>query len=178
MTSRLNPMHPLDALYSACQRYPGGIEALAARLGSTRAVMYNKLRQQVDTHRVGFSDELTRILHVLQDAGVPDWSAALHALCWQHGHVAVSLPDELELADEDVLDVLTGLIGSLGEVATRLRQWRDARAGQRHVPSHQVQALHQQIQAAMVQLVLLDERLTDDFSARDDLDAALARGRR
>jgi len=92
MTIAPIPMHPLDELYQACRKYPGGIDALADRMGTTRAMLYNKLRQGVRSHYIHFDDELSEILFCLQETKVPDATRALEAICWRHGMLAIPAP--------------------------------------------------------------------------------------
>lgn len=92
MTCHYSPQSPLDALYIAARKYPGGIEALAPRLDVSAQTLYKMLRRDVTTHRLSF-DLFEQIIDLLSSAGMADAAAMpLQALCWSQGHVAVRLP--------------------------------------------------------------------------------------
>ncbi|WP_188379590.1 phage regulatory CII family protein [Oxalicibacterium faecigallinarum] len=84
-------MNQHDALYKAARNYPGGVEALAKRMGISAAVLYSKLRPGCDTHHVSF-EQVSEITDHLVEARVPNALQALQALTWRHGMVAISLP--------------------------------------------------------------------------------------
>lgn len=113
----------MDALYRACRDYPGGIEALSARMGKKSHVMYSKLRRQVETHRIGYDEELSEILFCLEEARVQDWASTLHAFCARHNHIAVPIPT---LGDDEDHASLTALILNTmtkqGEVAAEINK--------------------------------------------------------
>ena len=165
MTVKLDSLHPLDALYRAAQQYPGGIEALAQRLGMHKATLYNKLRQQATTHRIGFSEELSEILFCLAGANVPGWAAALHAICWRHGHVVVPISTELGLEDDELFRMVCKMMQTMGQVATLLPN--AVTANQRDFA-----AADESIEKCMGTLALLRERLLDARAKADDAGTA------
>jgi hypothetical protein len=87
-TSQTN-MH--DALYNTARKYPGGVEALAFRIGTSAAVLYNKLRRQVDTHHTSFEESVI-LQEAAAEAGRADAYDALHSYAWRLGHIALQLP--------------------------------------------------------------------------------------
>lgn len=93
MTVALDLTHPLDALYAAARRYPGGIEALAARMQTHPQTLYKKFRQGVESHQLHFDGELSEILFCLAEAGVAGWADVIKVFCWRHGFVAVAVPE-------------------------------------------------------------------------------------
>jgi hypothetical protein len=114
-------MHPLDALYRACRSYPGGVEALARRLGVSPATLYNKLRQQMVTHHVHFDTELSEILFCLRDANVTGWDDVLHAFCWRHGYLAVPVPNAV-MTDDAVTSAICRSVKEHGEAIAQIGQ--------------------------------------------------------
>jgi hypothetical protein len=96
MTYGTRPLHPLDELYDACKRYPGGMEALATRL-QIRSVktLYKKLSPTATDFHLGYPDELDAVLRCLEEGRVADWDSTIHAFCWRHGGVFVRLPEEI-----------------------------------------------------------------------------------
>lgn len=73
-------MDPLDALYLTAHEYPGGVEALARRMGRSPAALRQALLRRYTTHKVQFEDFI-RILDLTGDL------RALHALCGRHGGI-------------------------------------------------------------------------------------------
>ena len=51
MTRRYSDTNQHDALYKVARAYPGGLEALAARMGMSVNVLRNKLAPGIDTDR-------------------------------------------------------------------------------------------------------------------------------
>jgi len=107
-----------DALYNLARKYPGGVEAIAHRLGMSSAVLRSKLRRQVDTHHVSV-EEFSDILEKCQEAKLQEWSSPLHALCWRHGHVAVQMPTGVG-SDAALTDLICRAFKENGDVADRI----------------------------------------------------------
>lgn len=151
MTYRLTEMHPLDALYQACRKYPGGVEALAGRLGMRNPmVLYSKLRQQVDTHHVNFDGELSEIIFCLRDANVPGWDNVLHAFLWRHGFLAVEVPTTT--VDDDAMT--SAICASVQEHAEAIsaigKSLKDGK-----VTSKELDSIDKEIEEAMTALAQL-----------------------
>lgn len=112
-------MSPNDALYLAARSYPGGIEALAVRLGVSVHVLYKQLRPEVDTHLVSF-DRALMILEMLEGAGRKDMAeAVIDSVLWRFDRVAVELPD-VEASAGSLLRQLTRVTGRVGDLASDL----------------------------------------------------------
>lgn len=156
MTCKPVPLHPLDALYQAARKYPGGIEALACRLNMSYDTLRKKLRHQVETHILGYDAELSEILHCLEDARVEGWDATLHALCWRHGGMFLPMPST-QLEDDDVLAV--SLAESVKEhaeaVAAIGESLRPDRDGKRRIDANELRGIDQQIEEAVAALLML-----------------------
>lgn len=120
MACELKALHHLDALYRSCKAYPGGVEALAARLAIKPSTLYSKLRQRIDTHRVGFSEELSEILFCLAEAQVPDWQAPVHALAWRHGMLAVDLPAQVLGSNEELAVLICDTVRRQGDAVAMI----------------------------------------------------------
>lgn len=84
MTCALNKLNPLDALKLACNDYPGGVEALAMRIGMVPGVLRNKLSHDVSTHHINYPDQVSNILDCLREAKVDHWDAPLQAFAYRH----------------------------------------------------------------------------------------------
>ena len=116
MTLRYSEMNQHDVLYLKARAYPGGVEALAQRMGKTPSVMYNKLRPGIHTHLVSF-EEVSEILELCVEAGVDDPLHPLQAMNWRHGLVAFPIPDIECHSDEDLTQIVYKVMQKAGEVA-------------------------------------------------------------
>lgn len=93
-----------DALYVAARSYPGGLNALGARLGMSPNVLRNKLRREIDTHHVTV-EEANLVCEFLADVGLREHAERfLQAYLAPLGMVAVRLPDTY--ANTDMRDLL------------------------------------------------------------------------
>ena len=94
VTKALNPMHPADALYAACRRYPSGIKGLAERRDTTPARLYEALDKDNPRNRgFVFGDELDDLIDQLRAANTPRWTDVMQAFCYRHGGVFVYVSD-------------------------------------------------------------------------------------
>lgn len=108
MTCEYKNINPDDAIYNLARAYPGGIEALAQRMGRPAQTLRKQLMPGVDTHHLS-PDDFDYIIELCNEARMPSAFVPLHAKCWRLSHVAVRLPscdtDAQELF-QDVLDML------------------------------------------------------------------------
>jgi hypothetical protein len=94
MTCRYNEINQHDALYTAARAYPGGVEALAGRMGISVNVLYKKLRPAVETHHISY-EEVSEIIELLETAGkAGSAELALAAFNWRHSRISIRLPDQ------------------------------------------------------------------------------------
>jgi hypothetical protein len=119
MTFRYNEINQHDALYVLARAYPGGVEALAQRMGRSPNVLYNKLRPQIETHRVTF-EEATEIAELCFAANVPDAERHFDAAEARLGRVAYRLPQLDSLTDVELSNVMLQAVGGVGDIATAL----------------------------------------------------------
>lgn len=153
MTYKLNDVHPLDALYRACKAYPGGVEGLAARLKMQPSTLYKKLRQQVDTHHLGYDEELSEILFCLAESKVPGWDDTLHSLCWRHGLLAVQVP-LAGSGHEQLTSMILTSVTDQGEVAAAISE---ALANDQQVDSAEFARIDMAIERSMTDMAALRE---------------------
>lgn len=118
MTCRLDQRNPMDALYDRAKKYPGGIEALASRLGVSAKGLYNKFEHNNDTHHLRH-DEFESTIALLAAANVPDAFAPLRALCWRFDHVGVHVPSLSTVPDSDLARDVVRVAAETGDVARR-----------------------------------------------------------
>lgn len=101
MTIQRSERSPEDVLYELASSYPGGVEALAGRLGISPRVLYKKLSASVPD-RAPTTKEFSQIIDMAQDANCVKALDPLHALCWRHGGVFISL-DEIGMDSDECI---------------------------------------------------------------------------
>lgn len=116
MTCKYSEINQHDALYTIARNYPGGIEALAQRMGKTVPVMYNKLRPGIQTHYASF-EEATEIIELCVDAGNEDAMLPAHAFAWRLSHVMLPVPRMTEARTEDLTQTVCRTMKEMGDVA-------------------------------------------------------------
>lgn len=159
MTIELNKLNPLDALKLACNHYPGGVEALAARIGMSTAVMRNKLSQAVTTHHLNYPDQVSDILDCLRDAKVGNWDATLHAFAYRHGCMLVKIPQgECEFTSNELAELVCKLMTEVGQVAQSISQ---AFADDMQVSSREFARFDIEVQEALTAISALREKMRE-----------------
>lgn len=154
MTCRYNEINQHDALYLAARKYPGGVEALAQRLGMHAGTLYNKLRPGVTTHIVSF-EELSHILELLEDAGVPEAEQVFDAFLWRHGRVAMRLP-HASITDDQLLSGVLQMLQCEGELA---REISSALSNDGKISDKEYSEIDNDLQKSIEALVSLRERV-------------------
>lgn len=171
MTIKTDERHPLDVLYRTCKRYPGGIEALAARLDMKVDTLYKKLRSQVETHHIGFDGELSEILFCLAEAKVEGWADVLRVFCWRHAHIAIPMPDLSGCDDGQLFEMVLKVVKENGDVANALAQATSgSNERERQISSDELAMIDLQVSEAVAALASLLDR------ARASHEAAKAKG--
>lgn len=117
MTYAYSEMNQHDALYMSVRAYPGGVEAMAQRLGKSSAVLYSKLRPGVDTHHISF-EEAAEIVELCAQAHVPNAFAALHAFNWRLSHACFPVPVELDANPAELIQNVCRAVKEFGDVAS------------------------------------------------------------
>lgn len=121
-----------DAFYRTVHDYPGGCESLAPRMGMTPAVLRNKANPNTTQNVVTLRDADMAI-------GLTGDFRLLHALCANHGHVAIPVEAEGHAGDLAVLELVTQVWAANGNVGAavdatladgrvELREIKDVRA--------------------------------------------------
>ena len=116
MTRRYSDMNQHDALYKVARAYPGGLEALAARMQISVNVLRNKLAPGIETHYPSF-EELSQIVEHCQQAGVKDAHLPLHALLSRHGMAAFIVPEPDITSNDDLSQTVCRVMSRVGDVA-------------------------------------------------------------
>ncbi|MFZ6815078.1 phage regulatory CII family protein [Undibacterium sp. Rencai35W] len=116
MTRKYSDMNQHDALYKVARAYPGGLEALAARLEVSVNVLRNKLAPGIESHYPSF-EELSQIVELCRQAGVKDALLPLHALLGRHGMAAFVVPEPDQISDDDLSQTVCRVMSQVGSVA-------------------------------------------------------------
>ena len=112
MTLRKDPMDQLSALYLVAQKYPGGVPALAVRLGVAASTLYAQLRGDEPLQ----VDRQDAILHFARQARVANWTQPLHAKAHEHGGIFVELAD-LPVASDALTQSMLLAVKEFGDLA-------------------------------------------------------------
>ncbi|MES2787641.1 MAG: phage regulatory CII family protein [Pseudomonadota bacterium] len=108
-------MNVADAFYRTVHAAVGGCESLASRLGMSVAVLRNKANPNNAGNKVTL-DEADRIMGLTEDYSV------LHSLALNHGYVCVKVEAAATSSDMAVLELVTKVMGTNGEVGSLVYQ--------------------------------------------------------
>lgn len=108
-------MSPQDAFHQTIHGAPGGCEALAVRLNMSAAVLRNKANPTCVGNKVTLEDA-DRVMGLTGDHGV------LHALAKGHGFVCVKVEDSATASDMAVLELVTQVWSTNGEVGAEVNR--------------------------------------------------------
>lgn len=108
-------MNPKDAFHKTVHAAPGGVEALAVRMGMTAAVLRNKANPNHSYNRPTLDD-------VDLAMGITGDHSVLHALAQNHGFVCVRMEQEGSASDQAVLEMIARIWQGEGEVGTEVNQ--------------------------------------------------------
>lgn len=156
MTKAYQQMSVADALYTAARRYPGGIEALAARMGKSPNVLRSKLKPDVDTHHLTL-EETMQIIELL-DVTVPTAAdLAIKAISYRLARVVVrhsGIDSDHSSLEQQTLAVagLTGLLAADVAVETAMSKGKP-------LPKKAVDTLNSDIARALDALFLLKDSI-------------------
>jgi uncharacterized membrane protein YebE (DUF533 family) len=106
-------MNALDAFHSTVHSYPGGCEALAARMGIVPAVLRNKANPNFEHNKPTLADAD----HVMALSGN---FAVLHALAQNHGHVAVQVEAGAAPSETAIVEAFTQVWIASGQVGAEV----------------------------------------------------------
>lgn len=167
MRHQYSDINQHDVLYSVARAYPGGIEALAPRMGMTAPVLRNKLRPGVDTHYMSF-EQVSLLLELVEEANVANAKLPIRAFCWRHGMVALDMAriKGVPQTDADLNRAYGNVLNELGDIS---KKFGEALADG-HVSHTEMDALElefeQLVGAAMHFREMLLERTAHDSGVR------------
>ncbi|MFZ3286208.1 MAG: phage regulatory CII family protein [Telluria sp.] len=140
-------MNVQDAFYQTVHGAAGGCESLAVRLGMSSAILRNKANVHSVTNKP-MLDDADRIMGITGDHSI------LHALAANHGYVCVRVPDDVDASDMAVLEMVTKVWTTNGEVGAEVNKaLADGRITRREV---------EQVRAAVKRA----ERALEEVTAR------------
>lgn len=140
-------MNYKDAFHKTVHSTPGGVEALAVRMGYTTGLLRNKANPNSTTN-VLTMDDASRVMEITGDYSV------LHALAEQHGFTLTKV-DEAPSTDMAVLENVTHIWQRLGDVASEVHDTlKDGK-----VEPHEVAAVRAAVFKAFRPMMQLIERL-------------------
>jgi hypothetical protein len=116
MTRKYLDMNQHDALYKVARSYPGGIEALAQAMGISVNVLRNKLAPTIASHYPSF-EEVSAVVDLCHQAGVPEAHMPLHALLTRHGMAAFVVPMPESIGSDDLSQTVCKVMSQVGAVA-------------------------------------------------------------
>lgn len=153
MTHRIDEMNVLDAAFMAAREYPGGIEALAARLGTYSRVLRKKLATSGETRNLTL-DEFSELIDRCEEARGRSALLPMRALAWRHGGVFIRLP-EPERVDSDAF--LAEIIHTAREQGDVIREIEWALADDGKLDARELARVERKIHEAIsAQLALLE----------------------
>jgi hypothetical protein len=115
MTYHYGQISQHDCLYTAARAYPGGIEALAQRMGTSAGVLYKKLSPGVSSHYPSY-EEATVVMELCRGAGVPEALSAHDAQSFRLGKICIDIPhtDEGDIDVEEIQRLVFKAVSQLG----------------------------------------------------------------
>ena len=143
-------MNVLDAAYSTGHDYPGGCESLAPRIGVGAAVLRNKLNPNTQTHHLTLV-EADRMMAAAEDYRI------LHALALNHSHVCIKVDSDMPASDLAVLELVTHVWRSNGDVGSAVDDTLSDGLVERHEIARVEEAIYRTQQAMNAMLLRLKE---------------------
>lgn len=105
----------LDAAFHTAHDFPGGVPALAQRMGDVSPnVLNKKITPKIETHHLRL-DESVKMQSISGDFRI------LQAMAFSLNHVAIALPDIPELGDMGLLDGYMNIMRKFGELSARFQ---------------------------------------------------------
>lgn len=162
MTCRYTEINQHDALYIAARAYPGGVEALALRMGIPPGVLYKKLRPAVGSHHVNY-EEVSEIVEHLEAAGRLDMAElALSAFNWRHGRVTFRLP-EVNMPAGELFGQVLSILREEGTLASDISE---ALGNDGRIDDAELLKIEKDLQQCIEALVILRNKVR----AKHDID--------
>lgn len=114
MTYKYGETDQHDCLYNVAREYPGGLEALAPRMGLGSKLLRKKIGPAEKTNNMTWED-VSVALELLQSAGVADALKPMQAMAFRHGMICVPIPDAADVTEEALSAAAMQVMVQLGE---------------------------------------------------------------
>lgn len=152
-------MNVHDAAYHTAHDYPGGIPALAPRLGISKNVLKNKVDPKQEWHKLTL-DEAVRLQAFTGDVRV------LQAMAEQLGFVCIPVPQFEGISDIELLDAYTAMVADEGQFAVDFRSaLKDGEISRREFETMR-DDIHRQQQHEMELLARIESLVVDHDDPR------------
>jgi len=146
MTYKYGETDQGDCLYNTARAYPGGIEALAHRMGVNAGTLQKKLSPMIKSY-IASDEDATVVMELCHSAGVPDSFAAHHARSYRLGFICVPVPniENGDISDKELQRLVMASVAQLGEaVAASTDALLDG-----HISEQEVERIEPRIRALM-----------------------------
>lgn len=119
MTYKYGETDQGDCLYNTARAYPGGIEALAHRMGVNAGTLQKKLSPMIKTY-IASDEDATAVMELCHSAGVPDSFASHHARSYRLGFICVPLPniEGGDISDKELQRLMMAAMAQFGEAVS------------------------------------------------------------
>ena len=119
MTYKYGETDQGDCLYNTARAYPGGIEALAHRMGVNAGTLQKKLSPMIKSY-IASDEDATVVMELCHSAGVPDSFASHHARSYRLGFICVALPnvENGDISDKELQRLVMATMTQLGEAVS------------------------------------------------------------
>lgn len=144
MTYGRDASDPLDATYDCAIDAPGGIPGTARALGMSASTLRQQLERRTTTHELQLRT-FRRLLRYFREVRLPNWSRALHALCWELDHICIPVPDTVA---GSCMELSQGVVKIAEEVGDIARETGKALADGR-ITSKEAERLDREIEQLM-----------------------------
>lgn len=110
----------LDTIKRLAEAYPGGVAALAQRLGKHPGTLYNELcPREGSSAKLGLADALS-VMDFARQARMAEALAPLDLIELRYGRMAIPLPTGEELDDECLLRAVSAVALEFGQFAAEV----------------------------------------------------------
>ncbi len=146
-------MNIQDAAYNTAHDFPGGVSALAVRMGISANVLQNKVNPSQEYHKLTLN-EAVKMQAITGDRRI------LHAMADSLGCVCIQLPSHDQAGDMELLDSFMSVVSELGDLSAEFQQsWADGKITPKEFERIKSEAYD--VQARLAELLTRVERLAE-----------------
>jgi hypothetical protein len=104
-----------DVLYRLVHSYPGGVKAVAARMGKNAAVLQNKINPNCETHHP-YAEDAAVIADITDSDDVADY------YCERRNRVSIPVTQHQGASDMELLDLIISMENEKAEMLEVIRK--------------------------------------------------------